>query len=78
MSQKPRYIILIIRISYDLAVVLVWIICSPCQNIGRGLTSCTRYARTRSHQLSCLHVASHVKRNENTAIAAKTELIRIP
>ena len=36
MSSTPRYIILIIRISYDLAVVLVWIICSPRQNIGGG------------------------------------------
>lgn len=77
MSRTPRYIILIIRIRYDLAVVLVWIICCPRQNIGGGFLH-TRYAKTRSHQLSCLHVTSHVKRNENTAIAAKTELIRIP
>src|ERR1035441_7024677 len=38
MSRTPRYIILIIRIRYDLAVVLVWIICSPRQNIGGGFT----------------------------------------
>jgi hypothetical protein len=38
MSHKPRYIILIIRIRYDLVVVLVWIICSPRQNIGGGFT----------------------------------------
>src|ERR1035438_6812044 len=47
MSQKPRYIILIIRISHDLAVVLVWIICSPRQNIGGGF----HYA---SLQIFCL------------------------
>jgi len=36
MSHQIRCIILIIRISHDLAVVLVWIICSPRQNIGGG------------------------------------------
>lgn len=35
-SHKPRCIILIIRIRADFTVVLVWIICSPRQNIGGG------------------------------------------
>jgi len=36
MSHTVRCIILIIRIRYDLTVVLVWIMRGPCQNIGRG------------------------------------------
>ncbi len=38
MSRGTRYIILIIRIRHDLAVVLVWITRGPSQNIGRGST----------------------------------------
>jgi hypothetical protein len=41
MSRTPRYIILIIRIRYDLTVVLVWITRCPSQNIGRGFFNLT-------------------------------------
>ena len=34
--RRVRYIILIIRVSRDLTVALVWIIASPGQSIGRG------------------------------------------
>jgi hypothetical protein len=36
MPEKVRCIILIIRMSPDLAVVLIWIIPHPYQYIGRG------------------------------------------
>ena len=36
MPHKRVAFILIIRVSYDLTVMLIWIIASPDQNIGRG------------------------------------------
>jgi hypothetical protein len=36
MRPTPRYIILIIRIRADLAVILVWITRGPRHNIGGG------------------------------------------
>ena len=48
MSHQIRCIILIIRIRYDLTVVLVWIICSPRQNIGGGFIA-YKYARTSKY-----------------------------
>jgi hypothetical protein len=37
MSNQLRCIVLIIRVTANLTLVLIWIICCPYQNIGRGL-----------------------------------------
>ena len=35
-SHTPRCYILVIRVTASLTLVLIWIICSPSRNIGRG------------------------------------------
>src|SRR5947208_1096698 len=37
MQTTPRCYILVIRVTASLTLVLIWIICSPYQSIGRGL-----------------------------------------
>jgi len=39
MSDKPRCIVLIIRVTASFVLVLIWIICGPYRNMGRGLVS---------------------------------------
>ena len=37
MPEQPRCTVLVIRVTASLTLVLIWIIPSPYQNIGRGL-----------------------------------------
>ena len=60
MSHRFRCIVLVIRLTASLTLIVVWIIPSPYQSIGRGLFLGPEIVNDFRHKCNTIHVNSEV------------------